>query len=373
MKRIRLGTATIGKLERTAINSVLDSGFVSPGDITKTFEERIAYAHGKKYGLALNSGQSAIMVVMEAAAKVYNITHVAVPAVTYISSITAIIQAGLKPMLVDVHPTVDAPMKYDEIPYLADAVLPCHLFGKPNAPFVDNRPHGTIKFVCEDACESIYAPGLGFGDAICLSFYPSHTITAGVGGMILTDDKDLYFKCWQLVNHGRQDMDDYTTCHTLKERFTFSEWGYSLKFSDLNAALGLAQHTRRNIIIGRRRDNALYLTDGLVDIEELLFANSVLNRKLHHTFMMFPIIVRGDERDALEKALNDANIETRRMMPITTQPIIKQYFGAYICEDYYPGAKYINEHGIYIGCHQDLSTEDLDRIVLTIRKFYNVV
>jgi dTDP-4-amino-4,6-dideoxygalactose transaminase len=183
--------------------------------------------------------------------------------------------------------------------------------------------------------------------------------------MILTDDKDLYFKCWQLVNHGRQDMDNYATCHTLKERFTFSEWGYSLKFSDLNAAFGYAQHTQKDYILGERLNNALYLLHQLVDIQQLRFASSV-----NHTFMMFPIIVRGEERDALEAALNDEEIETRRMMPITTQPIIREYFGAHKCDTEYPGAKYINEHGFYIGCHQGLDQMDLDFMIETIRKFY---
>jgi dTDP-4-amino-4,6-dideoxygalactose transaminase len=277
----------------------------------------------------------------------------------------AVVQAGLQVRLVDVQPDAHAEMKWSEIPTTCDAVLPCHLFGRAN---IIPKGISTNRFTCEDACESIYASGLGFGDAICLSFYPSHTITAGLGGMILTDDKDLYFKCWQLVNHGRQDMDDYTTCHTLKERFTFSEWGYSLKFSDLNAALGLAQHKQKDWILDKRALNAIYLNDGLKDIKELQFANT-----MNHTFMMFPIIIRGNERDALEKALNDENIETRRMMPITTQPIIREYFGAYNCDTNYPGAKFINEHGLYVGCHQGLGEADVEFIVQTIRKFYSVV
>lgn len=360
--RIRLGHVSVGRNERAYVNSVLESTYLSPGQITKQFEREVAEAHNKKYGLALNSGQSAIMIVLEAAKLLGRIHCVAVPAVTYISSVAAAVQAGLRVRLVDVQPDASAAIKWDEIPPECDAVLPCHLFGRVN------RLHAKkTEFVCEDACESIYAPGLGMGDAICLSFYPSHTITAGFGGMILTDDKDLYFKCWQLVNHGRQDMDDYSTCHTLKERFTFSEWGYSLKFSDLNAAFGSAQHIQRDWIIDRRRDNALRLQKALDDISDLRFASSE-----NHTYMMFPVIVLSDNRDALEKALNDENIETRRMMPITTQPIIKEYFGAHNCEVNYPGAKFINEHGFYFGCHQGLTEMDIDFIAHTIRKFYGV-
>ncbi len=361
--RTRLGYVSVGNDERSYVNSVLDSTYLSPGKQTKKFESAIAEAHNMKFALALNSGQSAIMVTLEAAKLLGYIRCVAVPAVTYISSVAAVVQAGLKVRLIDVQPDAHAEMKWDAIPDECDAVLPCHLFGRANK-FSDSSTWQD-KFFCEDACESIYAKGLGYGDAVCLSFYPSHTITAGFGGMILTDDEDLYFKCWQLVNHGRQDMDDYSTCHTLKERFTFSEWGYSLKFCDLNAAFGYAQHTQRDGILYDRLVNATCLKNGLADIEELQFASAV-----NHTFMMFPIIVQGDERDALEKALNDEEIETRRMMPLTTQPIIREYFGAYNCDTNYPGAKFINEHGFYIGCHQGLGETDLDFMIQTIRNFY---
>ena len=361
--RVRLGTVTITDLERKLVNEVLDSGYVSPGKITKQFEQEVAAAHGMKYALALNSGQSAIMVALEAAAKLQDITYVAVPAITYISSVSAIIQAGLKPILVDVEPTPEAPMKWHEIPDHAQAVLPCHLFGKAND--FSKSAAWQNKFFCEDACESIYAPGIGVGDALCLSFYPSHTITAGMGGMILTDNEDLYFKCWQLVNHGRADWDDYTTCHTLKERFTFSDVGYSLKFSDLNAALGLAQHRNAGDILTKRKANALNLISGLERHDDLFLPNPD-----DHTFMMFPIVVRSDRRDALESALNDVEIETRRMMPITTQPLIQRMFGPHVTHSF-PGAKYLNEHGLYIGCHQDMEDAALEHIMVTIKDFYN--
>lgn len=359
--RVRLGTVSIDDRERQNVEMVLSGGYLSPGSMTAKFEREVAAAHDKKFGLALNSGQSAIMVALEAARKLDRAQICAVPAITYISSVIAIIQAGLQPQIVDVIPDCSAELKWDEIPDWCDAVLPCHLFGRANRLY---HRHG--EFVCEDACESIYAPGVGFGDVMCLSFYPSHTITAGFGGMILTDDEELYFKCWQLVNHGRQDWDDYTTCHTLRERFTFSDVGYSLKFSDLNAAVGLAQHIKRDEIISKRRGNAQFLISALGIFEDLMLPSFDRN-----TFMMFPIIVRSGRRDGLEKALNDENIETRRMMPITTQPVIQRLFGEKAMKENYPGATFINEHGFYVGCHQDMTEEHLWRIIHTVTKYYN--
>jgi dTDP-4-amino-4,6-dideoxygalactose transaminase len=361
MKRIRLGTVTIDQTDIDAVVDVMKKGFIGPGELTKKFEETIAAAHGYKYGLALNSGQSAIMVVLEAMKDLYGIKRVACPAITYISSLHAIVQAGLQPVLFDVELNSEAAMLPDNLQLPVDAYLPCHLFGRANKPIEKS----SYKLIVEDACESIYAPGVGYGNAVCLSFFSSHTITAGYGGMILLNDKDLYFRCWQLVCHGRKDWDNYSTCHNLKERFIFSDVGYSLKFCDLNAALGLAQHNKRDWIISERRKNAQYLIDNLKKYDNL-----ILPTHDGHTFMLFPVIVKDDTRDKLLFELNNNEIETRMMMPVINQPVVKEKLFYPSIESNYPNAKFINEHGFHMGCHQDMTQEDLDKIIGVFKKIY---
>ena len=365
MERIRVGTVTITQQDIDAVTKTLQSGFVGPGLLTKKFEQLISEAHGFKYGLALNSGQSALMVLAEALRKTHNTKRIAVPAVTYISSLSAMLQAGLQPVLADVTPDCEAQMMYDTIDNnKVDAFLPCHLFGRCNDrdDKETNRRHG--KFIIEDNCESIYAPGTGFGDAMCVSFFSSHAITAGFGGMILLNDEDLYFKCWQLVNHGRQDWDNYASCAELKYKHVFSEVGYSLKFADINAALGISQHEQAQVFIDQKRKNAKYLIDGLKDIDEL-----ILPKYDNHTFMLFPIVCKTDRRENLLAALHKVEIETRMMMPITNQPMVREWFGPKI-EDQFPNAKFINNHGFVLGCHQNLTQDDLDRIIETINVYY---
>lgn len=359
MERVRVGTVTITQQDIDAVTATLKSGFVGPGLLTKKFEQIVAEAHGFKYGLALNSGQSALMVAAEALKKHRGIQRVSVPAITYISSLSAMLQAGLQPILVDVTPDCEAEIMYDTLDLEVDMHLPCHLFGRCN----DNRPTDK-KFILEDNCESIYAPGVGFGDAMCVSFFSSHAITAGFGGMILTNDKELYFKCWQLVNHGRQDWDNYASCAELKYKHVFSEVGYSLKFADINAALGISQHHQAELFIGQKQDNAQYLIDGLKDIDEL-----ILPKHENHTFMLFPIVCKDDSREDLLAALHKVEVETRMMMPITNQPMVRDWFGPKI-EDRFPNAKFLNNHGFVVGCHQNLNKDDLDRILETIHVYY---
>jgi len=360
--RIRVGGVMLAPLEAAFVSHTIDRGMIGPGELTKSFERELAAVHGYKHCLCLNSGQSALMIALE----VLRIQSgrplkVAVPAITYISTLAAVVQSGNDPILVDVHKEPHAEMDYDQMSADVDVVLPVHLFGaaiKRNYPFTN---------VCvEDACEACYAPGTGFSPILCTSFYSSHTVTTGMGGAMMCNDDEFYFKCWQLVNHGRIKHDDYTHTKNLKDRFTFNEIGYSLKYADLNAALGLAQHYNRENIIEARQYIGLLLTERL---QELGFKQGInLMPVEDNTYMMYPIVLdQGMDRDRLVDVLNKHNIETRMLMPITTQPIVKDMFGEDV-EDKYPNAKFLNNHGFYVGSHPMMSEEDTDHIAAVIKE-----
>jgi len=367
--RVRVGGCAIGDVERVLIQQVLQDGVVGPGEMTAMFEREIAAAHGYKYAIALNSGQSALMVALKAESiRQGKRLKVALPAVTYISTFSAVIQADCDPVLVDVTSDTRANMVYKYVPEDVDAVIPVHLFGRA----IDEKyPFPSEKyFVLEDACESAYAPGIGFGNALCLSFFSSHTITAGFGGAILTNDEELNFLMWKLVNHGRIKHDDYTATTNLADRFTFDEIGWSLKFSDLNAALGLGQHINREDNIKVRRFIAKTLKEQLAPHQWLETAPLDNN-----TCMLFPLVIdqsvdrppSAGTRGMVIAALNAADIETRMMMPLTNQPVVKRIMGDDV-ESRFPQAAYLNQMGFYIGCHPNMTEEHVERIVETFNE-----
>jgi len=358
-KRIRFGTTSTGTEEIDILKKCLDSGFVSPGELTKEFENKIASIHGYKYGVACNSGGSAILVATLAAREIWHLYTIAVPAITYIQSIAPLVHAGYKVKLVDVMPNPHVEPLWgwaDDI----DAYLPCHILGRASRM----RPPNHL-IAIEDCAESIYAEGVGFGMACCLSFNSTHLITTGAGGMILTNNKEFRDKCWTLINHGRPEDRSQASCAELENHYIFTDWGFSFKFSDIQAAVGLAQHEKRESIIRRRRGNAQYLIDNLKDVQQIQLPLMDGN-----TFMAFQIVTNDDSREALRKQLHEANIETRPLFPIITQPIVQDWFD--IKEGEFPGAELINRRGFFFGCHQNLVTEDLDRIIGVIRNFYGV-
>jgi dTDP-4-amino-4,6-dideoxygalactose transaminase len=85
-----------------------------------------------------------------------------------------------------------------------------------------------------------------------------------------------------------------------------------------------------------------------------------------HAFMFFPIFT--PDRDDLMRHLEEHGIETRTMMPLTTQPVVREYFGD--IDGMLPATEQINRFGLLIGCHQYLSKDDLDYIVNTFRGFF---
>lgn len=359
-RRIGLGTVDIGPAEVRAVTDCLTSGHVSPGPFQLLFEETVAHRHGKRYATFVNSGQSALSLSLEALKRRLDkpTLKVLCPAVTYISTLHAVWNAQCDVVLSDVDPD-DWMLREDT--YRCDVVMPVDLFGKACG-------HRWRAPMLEDACEAIGAPGVGYGLLTCLSFYASHSITTGVGGMVLTDDDGLDDYVKRLANHGRKDA---KYIHTLREgdydlsgQFLFTDEGWSMKNSDLAAALGCTQMDRLDGILRQRRRNGLILLAQLRVHPELQLA-----QEQGHTFMMFPVLCREEGvKPRLVAHLNQHGIETRDAMPVVTQPIVQERLG--IRPEDYQVAHNLARNGFYIGCHQKLTDDDLEYVLKAFDSFF---
>lgn len=375
MKRFTLGSSSIGDLEKQYVVEVLDNNYISPGKVVKEVEKKCAAIHGKKHGLALNSGQSAIHLAIQAIVETRlekdreDKPLVAVPACTYISTLAAAILAGCDIVLVDVELKTGnmSPEKLREVLQdhkdlgdPVDIVIPVHLFGKACSSRVFDVAEEFGVWVIEDACESTFARGIGKGHILTTSFFSNHLISAGGGGMIMTDDDQLDEYCWKLINHGRSARFGNSDIHRIAEKFHFDTWGHSMKWSDLSAAVAKAQIERRKALYLARRTNARQL---MIHLQLWTLEHGVILPDLEgHSFMMYPIILE-ERMDATKVIhyLNKHGIEVRRMMPITNQPIVQEYFHAGLSKEF-PVADFINRQGFYVGCHPELSIQDMDEM-----------
>jgi dTDP-4-amino-4,6-dideoxygalactose transaminase len=378
MKRFTLGSSSIGNLEKKYVQEVLDANYISPGPVTKYVEEECARLHGMKHGLALNSGQGAIHVAIQAIVELFLKRRkekplVAVPACTYISTLAATILAGCDIVLVDVELSsgnmsaeyLQRVLDHNiELGDPVDIIIPVHLYGKAcdSKVFEIAKQYGV--WIIEDACESTFAPGIGRGHILTTSFFTNHLISAGGGGMIMTDDDQLDEYCWKLVNHGRSARFGNDNVHKIAEKFHFDTWGHSLKWNDVSAAIAKAQIERRDELYGARKRNATKL---FVDLSDWLIKDMViLPDDTDHTFMMYPIILHEslDVQNVI-RYLNDHDVEVRRLMPITNQPIVKEYFNGDLVTEF-PIADLINRQGFYVGCHPELSRDDVGEMSVII-------
>lgn len=380
MRRIGTGTVTISPLARHFVNKVLDSGRLSYGPYSEQFEREFATLHGCQFGILSNSGTSSLLVALQALKELHGWQEgdeIIVPALTFVASVNVVLQNGLKPILVDCEPGyygINPALIEQAITPKTRAIMPVHTFGQPCEML--EIPTRSELLILADSCEAMFInhheQPIGYwADITCFSTYAAHLLVTGVGGMAITDNPDYAKTMRSLVNHG-MSYDDlsggdngFTPVKTRRD-FVFDRVGHSFRITEFEAALGLAQLQDWRTIISKRQENAAYLTERLTPLEDRL---QLPQQRPHtgHAFMMFPLVCRQPgNRDRLTRHLEQHGIETRRMLPLTCQPVYRQWCN----EADYPVAKWINENGFYLGCHQNLTTDDLDYVVEKIGDFF---
>jgi len=384
-RSVSVGNVSIGERERELVGEVLRTMRLTYGPLTRRFERAFARAHERRVAIFMNSGTSALQVAVDA----LRLKHgwrpgdeVLVPALTFVASSNVVIQNGLRPVFVEIDPLyyeLDPSAIEARITPRTRAIMPVHLFGQPcdMDPIMDvAKAHGLA--VVEDSCETMFVRYKGrvtgsWGDASCFSTYVAHLLATGVGGFATTDDPDLAVRMKSLANHGRDAvylsidddrLEDAGFFDVVDRRFRFVDVGYSYRATEFEAAIGLAQLERWESALAARRERADRLTQRLRRHEELLQLPAV-RPGTEHAFMMYPIVVRHPlRRDDLVHHLEARGIETRPLMPLLSQPAYLRMFGD--LRPGYPVATAVEERGFYVGCHPDLSLDDIDYVCETI-------
>lgn len=383
LRQIGLGTFRATPKMRKLVNQVLDSNRLSYGPMCQEFESRFAALHGCKYGVLSNSGTSSLLVALQTLKELHGWedgAEVIVPALTFVASVNVILQAGLKPVLVDCECNfygIDTDLLARAVTQNTRAIIPVHTFGQPCDMGVVSLMADIHRLrIIEDSCESMAVKHHGrpvgrWGDIGVFSTYAAHLLVTGVGGIATTNNPDYARVMKSLVNHGI-DLTELPTGEAydptwLARKFRFTRVGHSFRLTELEAALGLAQLDDLPAIICKRQQNAAYLTEGLKPLEDRLQLPKV-RPNTEHSFMMFPLICRqAGTRDALCQHLEKNGIGTRLMLPLIRQPV---YNGLWEPDDY-PVAGWIDANGFYLGCHQNLSRDDLDFVVEKVGEFFN--
>jgi CDP-6-deoxy-D-xylo-4-hexulose-3-dehydrase len=275
--------------------------WLTAGPETTAFERRLAQTTGHRHALMVNSGSSANLAAISAlcspllgerALRLGD--EVITVAAGFPTTVNPIVQNGLVPVFVDVTlPTynVDVTQLEAARSERTRAVVLAHTLGNPYdlervAAFC--AEHGL--YLVEDCCDALGATYGGqpvgtFGDLATLSFYPAHHITTGEGGAVLTNRPKLKQLVESLRDWGRDCWCEPGCADTCGKRFTqqhgtlppgydhkyvYSQLGYNLKATDLQAAVGRVQLDRLDDFCAARRANHAFLCDSLADLEDWL-------------------------------------------------------------------------------------------------------
>lgn len=390
MKRqIGVGGLKFGPREKKYLQQVIRSNRISYGPFSQKFEQAFAKEHDCRHGVFCNSGTSALHIALAALKERcgwQDDDEVLVPAVTFVATANIVFHNRMKPVFVDVDRAtynIDPALIEEKITPRTRAIIPVHLTGLPcdMDPIMEIARRRNLRIV-EDSCETTFGADKGrkvgsFGDIGCFSTYVAHYIVTGVGGLALTNDSELAVRLRSLMNHGRDsiyikiDDDEGLSGSKLHEivsrRFSFVSMGHSFRCTEFEAALGLAQLEQKDRIICVRQKNAQILTEGLKDLEEHLQL-PVSPEERRHMFMVYPIVLKNEEKTGLVNFLEDRGIETRDLLPVINQPIYKNLAGD--LEPSYPAARWLNHSGFYVGCHPLLTTKDLGQIVEAIHRYF---
>lgn len=350
-----------------AIEVVL-SRRITMSEITKNFEYEFAKYIGSKYALMTNSGSSANLLAaftMINPKKKYSLKsgdYFAIPAICWPTSLWPFVQCGLKPIFVDVNInnfSIDE-AKFDKnLLKKIKLIVDIHVLGNcSNIDLITKLAKKNNIILFEDTCESLgsvyNSKYLGtFGDFGSYSFYYSHQITAGEGGMLICKNKEDYEIAYTLRAHGW----DRGLKKNTERSFNFINSGFNLRPLDITAAIGLSQFKRLNKMMSVRKENRDLIINSIENHNN--YKNQFIffqeNKNLKASWFGLPILLRPDlkyKKNKFLKYLNLNKIETRPIISgnFLNQPAAKLYnYTNKNMKKYFPVSQDIEERGFFIG------------------------
>jgi perosamine synthetase len=356
----------IAEDEIAAVVDALRKGEVSGtfGKYIEDFESEFAAYVGCQYGVAVNSGTSALHLAV-AALDLKHGDEVLVSASTNIATALAALHNGAVPVPVDSeNETWNLNLDLIEglITQRTKAIIPVHLYGHPvdmdRLMEIAQKHHLAV---IEDCAESHGATVRGrmtgsFGDMACFSFYANKVITTGEGGMITTNNKEHAARLRLLRNLAFTEP-----------RFRHELAGFNFRMPGFVAALGLAQFRKIEHIVEQKRRVAARYSQKLGAVKGLQLPVELSWAK--NVYWMYGVVVKpefGITRDKLAEALNERGIQTRTFFcPMNQQPVLQNMEG--YRDVPCPVADSLWETGLYLPSTWNLTDETIDFICDAIR------
>ena len=367
-------------IEEDDIAGVVDSlksGWIAKGPKTMEFEQRFAEYVGAKYAVALSSCTAALHLSLVAAG-IGEGDEVLTTPMTFASSANVVIHTGAKPVFVDIDPVtmnIDSKKIREKISSRTKAIIPVHIAGHPcemdeiMAIALENN-----LFVLEDAAHAVYTQYKGkligsIGNATAFSFYATKNLVTGEGGMVTTNDEELYNKIRVMSTHGmsRNAWNRYAEAGSWY--YEILSPGYKDNMSDIMAGLGLSQLAKLERMQGMRQE--------IVDCYQAEFGKMpeleipVELDYARHAWHLYIIKLNLDklsiDRGTFIEKLKEENIGTSvHFIPLHLHPYYRDTYG-YKPEDF-PVAQSIFERIVSLPLYPKMSRQDVIDVVDAVKR-----
>jgi perosamine synthetase len=369
----------LGEEELESIKQCFSENWITEGPKAKEFCNKLLELTGAKYGVFANNGTLSLYLGLKALG-IGEGDEVLVPNFTFIASANAVIMAGGVPIFVDVCKDtmhIDLNRCRELITKKTKAIMPVHIYGTAaDMDSIMNFAKSNKLKVIEDAAQAIGVNWNGkhcgtFGDIGSFSFFADKTITTGEGGFLCTNDEKIYKKLLYLRNQGRIN----------RGSFIHPEIGYNFRITDIQAAIGLAQIKKLDLII-KKKKNILDLykkyLDGVTGLE--IIEPPDLS---DHVPFRVAILFKKKANEVME-FFDSKGIETRTFFyPLHKQPCFieimkKQYcdicvetFGLKCKMSCFQNSQSLYDHGVCVPSYPELKEKEIKYVCDSIREFIN--
>jgi CDP-4-dehydro-6-deoxyglucose reductase, E1 len=391
--RVPYAQPVYGQEEIDAVTGVLaNPAALGPGAAAAKFEKQVSALLGKRHGVLVNSGSSANLLALEVL-RLPPGSEVITPVLTFATTVAPLVQKQLVPVFVDVEEGTYlaniAQIEAAVSPATRAIMVPSLLGNIPNLERLRKVARKHKLPIIEDSCDTLgatfdgKAPG-HYTDVSTTSFYATHIITAAAGGgMVCFNDRKLASRAKVIAAWGRQSTHRQSedigrrlrgsiAGQPYDAKFIFTEIGYNLQSSELNAAFGLVQLKRLKDFTRKRARRFKQLYELGRQYEKYLILPRQ-DERVETNWIAFPFTLRTGapfSRVEITRFLEQRNIQTR---PIFTGTITRQPGFARMnhraAQPSFPVSDHIMRNGFLVGAHHGMSDQQMDHLIGSMKAF----
>ena len=369
-------------------NYLKKSKKLTQGNKVQEFENKFSSWNQTKYSIFVNSGSSANLIMVHSAKDLFKWNYqdeIIVPSLTWPTTVTPVMQAGLKPVFVDCNLSdfsFDYKQLKEKINNKTKGIFVTHILGFPaNMQIIKSLIKGKNIILLEDCCESLGSKFKNtkvgnFGLAGSFSFYWGHHMTTIEGGMIVTNNENFYNMCILKRSHGFARDLPKKYHNKLKKKyknidfnFLFLTDGFNLRSTNFNAFIGIHELKKLNKIIKIRNENYKFFINLITSFNKrLLIKFEDINNYI--SSFAFPLIFT--KKEYLKKFVKELIRFKVEYRPVISGNLLLQPFLKKLTSEKLNNSNFIHNNGVYLGNNQFVNKKKLLLLKDILNKCFNI-